>query len=144
MASRPVLYLIDGHALAYRQFFALPVASFSTRAGEPTNATYGFSRVLMDILQTAKPEYIAVTFDQGMSGRDELYGEYKGTREKMPDELRVQLDRIAQVVQAFNMPVLQLEGYEADDVIGTVALQAEAQGRCAYRHRRPGYSTTAH
>lgn len=128
MASRPVLYLIDGHALAYRQFFALPVASFSTRAGEPTNATYGFSRVLMDILQTAKPEYIAVTFDQGMSGRDELYGEYKGTREKMPDELRVQLDRIAQVVQAFNMPVLQLEGYEADDVIGTVALQAEAQG----------------
>lgn len=128
MASRPTLYLIDGHALAYRQFFALPVASFSTRAGEPTNATYGFSRVLLDILQQAKPQYIAVTFDQGMSGRDELYGEYKGTREKMPDELRVQLDRIAQVVQAFNMPVLQLEGYEADDVIGTVALQAEAQG----------------
>jgi DNA polymerase-1 len=123
-----MFYIIDGHALAYRQFFALPVASFSTRAGEPTNAVYGFARTLLDILQKEKPEYIAVSFDEGLSGRDELYGEYKGTREKMPDELRTQIERIQQMVEAFNMPVLKKEGYEADDMIGSVVGLAEAQG----------------
>lgn len=128
MASRPMFFIIDGHALAYRQFFALPVASFSTRAGDPTNAVYGFARTLLDILQKDKPDYIAVSFDQGLSGRDQLYGEYKGTREKMPDELRTQLDRIVEMVSAFNMPLLMKEGYEADDVIGSVVGQAEAEG----------------
>jgi DNA polymerase-1 len=120
-----MFYLIDGHALAYRQFFALPVASFNTRAGEPTNATYGFARTLLDILQREKPQYIAVSFDRGLSGRGELFGEYKGTREKMPGELIVQMERIEQLVTAFNMPVLALEGYEADDMIGTVVGQPE-------------------
>ena len=83
MASRPTFVLIDGHALAYRQYFALPVNSFTTRAGEPTNAVYGFARTLLDILQQTRPEYIAVSFDQGLSGRDVLYPEYKGTREKV-------------------------------------------------------------
>jgi DNA polymerase-1 len=123
-----MFYIIDGHALAYRQFFALPVASFSTRAGEPTNAVYGFARTLLDIMERNKPEYIAVSFDQGLSGRDELYGEYKGTREKMPGELATQIERIVQLVRAFNMPVLEKEGCEADDVIGSVVGQAEAQG----------------
>ncbi|MBA3874841.1 MAG: DNA polymerase I, partial [Anaerolineae bacterium] len=126
MASRPMFYVIDGYALAYRQFFALPLAGFSTRSGEPTNAVYGFARTLLDIMQKHKPEYIAVSFDKGLSGRDVLYSEYKGTREKMPPELRLQLERIAQLVEAFNMPLLAMEGYEADDVIGTVAPQAEA------------------
>ncbi len=128
MASRPMFYVIDGYALAYRQFFALPVAGFSTRSGEPTNAVYGFARTLLDIMQKHKPEYIAVSFDRGLSGRDVLYSEYKGTREKMPGELRQQLERIAQLVEAFNMPLLAMDGYEADDVIGTIAPQAEAQG----------------
>ncbi len=128
MAPRPMFYLIDGHALAYRQFFALPVNSFSTRAGLPTNAVFGFARTLLDILQRDEPHYIAVSFDRGLSGRDELYEEYKGTREKMPDDLRQQLDWIERMVAAFNMPILALEGYEADDVIGTVAPQIEAQG----------------
>src|SRR5262249_48906851 len=128
MASRPMLYLIDGHALAYRQFFALPLASFSTRAGEPTNATFGFSRTLLDILQKDRPKYLAVSFDMGLSGPDQLYSEYKGTREKMPSELDRQLDRIQELVEAFNIPVLAKEGYEADDVIGTVVPQAEADG----------------
>ncbi len=128
MASRPMFYVIDGYALAYRQFFALPLAGFSTRSGEPTNAVYGFSRTLLDIMQKHKPEYIAVSFDRGLSGRDVLYSEYKGTREKMPGELRQQLERIAQLVEAFNMPLLAMDGYEADDVIGTIAPQAEAQG----------------
>lgn len=128
MSERPMFYLIDGHALAYRQFFGLPVAGFTTRAGEPTNATYGFARLLLDILQHDCPQYLAVSFDMGLSGRDELYGEYKGTREKMPEELQIQMKRIDQLVKAFNVPVLALEGYEADDVIGTVVGQAEAQG----------------
>jgi DNA polymerase-1 len=128
MPSRPSFFIIDGHALAYRQFFALPVASFSTRAGEPTNAVYGFARTLLDILQKDKPDYIAVSFDAGLSGRDQLYGEYKGTRDKMPGELETQIERIIKLVEAFNMPVLSKEGYEADDVIGTVVGQAEAEG----------------
>jgi DNA polymerase-1 len=128
MASRPMFYIIDGHALAYRQFFALPVASFSTRAGEPTNAVYGFARTLLDILSKDKPEYIAVSFDQGLSGRDVLYSDYKGTREKMPGELSSQLNYIVQLVSAFNMPILEKDGFEADDVIGSVVGQAEAQG----------------
>lgn len=128
MATRSMFYIIDGHALAYRQFFALPVASFNTRAGEPTNAVYGFARTLLDILQRDKPAYIAVSFDKGLSGREDLYAEYKGTREKMPGELQTQMERIFQLVEAFNMPQLAVEGYEADDVIGTIAPQAEVAG----------------
>ncbi len=124
---RPTLVLIDGHALAYRMFFALPVQSFHTREGEPTNAVYGFARALLDLLDE-KPDYIAVVFDQGLSGRAEKYADYKGTREKMPDDLRIQLDRIRELVQAFNIPIIEQDGYEADDVIGTIARQAEAQG----------------
>jgi DNA polymerase-1 len=124
--SRPILVLIDGHALAYRQFFALQSAQFATKSGEPTNATYGVARTLLDILEE-KPDYLAITFDQGMSGREELYPAYKGHRERMPDDMRIQLDRIRELVTAFNIPILELEGYEADDVIGSVAPQAEAQ-----------------
>ena len=127
MSPRPLLYLIDGHAVAYRQYFALPAAGFSTRSGEPTNATFGFTRILLDILQKEKPHYLAVSFDRGLSGREQLYSEYKGTREKMPDELQMQLDRIADVVAAFNIPILAYDGFEADDVIGTIARQAEEQ-----------------
>jgi DNA polymerase-1 len=125
--SRPTLVLIDGHALAYRMFFALPVQGFQTKAGEPTNAVYGFARTLLDLLDE-RPAYLAVSFDQGLSGRGDLYPDYKGTREKMPDDLRLQLNRIRDLVAAFNVPILELEGYEADDVIGSVAPQAEAQG----------------
>lgn len=123
----PRMVLIDGHAVAYRQFFALPPESMTTKSGEPTNAVFGFTRVLLDILQKEKPDYLAVSFDMGLSGRDELYGEYKGTREKMPDELSLQLGFIDKVVRAFNIPVLAMEGYEADDIIGTVTLQTEAE-----------------
>ncbi len=125
--SRPTLVLIDGHALAYRMFFALPLQGFQTKAGEPTNAVYGFARTLLDLLDE-RPDYLAVSFDQGLSGRGDLYPDYKGTREKMPDDLRLQLNRIRDLVTAFNIPILELDGYEADDVIGSVAPQAEAQG----------------
>lgn len=125
---RQRMVLIDGHAVAYRQFFALPVESMSTKTGEPTNAVFGFTRILLDILQKEKPDYLAVSFDMGLSGRDTQFADYKGTREKMPEELRSQLQKIDQVVRAFNIPVLALEGYEADDVIGTVTVHTEAQG----------------
>lgn len=128
MSDRPLFYVVDGHALAYRQFFGLPLRQFSTSAGEPTNAVYGFTRSIMDIIQKAQPQYLAVSFDMGLSGRDQLLDAYKGTRAKMPAELIPQLERINQVVQTFNIPVLALEGYEADDIIGTAALQAEQRG----------------
>lgn len=124
--STKKLVLIDGHALAYRMFFALPLEAFTTKEGEPTNATYGFTRTLMElILADNPPEYLAVSFDLGRTFRDDLFEAYKGTREKMPDELRVQIERIREVVQALNIPVLELENYEADDVLGTIAQQAK-------------------
>jgi DNA polymerase-1 len=127
-AERPTLIMIDGHALAYRQFFALPVEAFTTRQGEPTNATFGFSRTLLDILEKDTPEYLLVTFDRGLSGRAELYPDYKGTRDKMPDELRTQLERIHEIVTAFNIPILEVDGFEADDLLGTLAVQAVEAG----------------
>lgn len=120
------LVLIDGHALAYRVFFALPLEAFTTKDGEPTNATYGFTRTLLELIfANDPPEYLAVSFDVGATFRDELYTEYKGTREKMPNELRLQIERIREVVAAFNIPILELDGFEADDVLGTVARQAK-------------------
>lgn len=123
MSTPPLLYLIDGHAVAYRQYFALRSPNFATSKGIPTNATFGFTRLLLDILQKERPDYLAVSFDMGLSGRDTLYPDYKGTREKMDDDLRQQIDWIIEVVRAFNIPVLALEGYEADDVIGTAVAQ---------------------
>lgn len=123
------LVLIDGHALAYRMFFALPLDSFTTKSGEPTNATYGFVRTLLDLIFAANPpEYLAVSFDVGATFRDEWFSEYKGTRDKMPDELAHQIDRIKEVVQALNIPIMELDGYEADDVLGTIARQSKTFG----------------
>ncbi|MGH2538069.1 MAG: DNA polymerase I [Candidatus Promineifilaceae bacterium] len=122
------LVLIDGHALAYRVYYALDAAHFTTKSGEPTNATYGFARTLLDLLLApSPPAYLAVSFDVGATFRDELFPEYKGTREKMPPELALQIERIREVVRAFNIPILELGGFEADDVLGTIARQAKGQ-----------------
>lgn len=122
------LVLIDGHALAYRAFYALPLESFATRDGEPTNATYGFTATLLNILQEAQPDHIAVCFDAGLSGRDVIFPEYKGHRERMPDEMRAQMDRIRQVVETLGIPIFEEAGTEADDLLGTLAKQAAEQG----------------
>ena len=129
----PTLYLIDGHALAYRMYFALTAGGggsqrWQTSKGEPTAGIYGFARELLRILEQEQPEYIAVAFDVGKTFRDELFPEYKATREKMPDDLRPQLERIRQMVDAFNIPRLEMEGYEADDVLGSVSRIANEQG----------------
>lgn len=128
----PTFYLIDGHALAYRMYFALTAGSstqrWQTSKGEPTAGIYGFARELLRILEQEKPEYLAVAFDTGKTFRDNIFPEYKGTRAKMPDDLRAQIERIRQLVDAFNIPRLEMEGYEADDVLGSVALLANEQG----------------
>ena len=128
----PTLYLIDGHALAYRMYFALTAGGGSQRwqnsKGEPTAGIYGFARELVRVLEQERPEYFAVAFDVGKTFRDEIYPEYKATREKMPDDLRSQLERIREMVGAFNIPRLEMEGYEADDVLGSIAKKAAEQG----------------
>ncbi len=127
----PILYLIDGHALAYRTYFALTVSGgdrWHTQAGEPTAGVYGFASVLLRLLTEERPEYLAVAFDTGKTFRDDLFPEYKATRAKMPDDLQIQMSRIRQLVDAFHFPRLEKEGFEADDVLGSIARQAAAQG----------------
>ncbi|MBV6450051.1 MAG: DNA polymerase I [Anaerolineales bacterium] len=128
----PTLYLIDGHALAYRMYFALTAVGGSQRwqtsKGEPTAGIYGFARELLRIIEQEQPEYLAVAFDVGKTFRDQIFPDYKGTRDKMPDDLRPQIARIREMVDAFNIPRLELEGYEADDVLGSVARIAAEQG----------------
>ncbi|MBN2045013.1 MAG: DNA polymerase I [Anaerolineales bacterium] len=125
------LYLLDGYALAYRTYFALsgPGASrWMTSKGEPTAGVFGFASVLLRILEQEKPDYLAVAFDVGKTFRDDLFPDYKATREKMPDDLRVQINRIRQLVDAFNIPRLEVQGYEADDVLGSAARAAVDAG----------------
>ena len=129
----PTLYLIDGHALAYRTYFALTAAApngdrWRTASGEPTAGVYGFASVLMRILEQEQPEYLAVAFDTGRTFRDDFYPAYKATRAKMPDDLRPQIERIRQLIDAFGIPRLEIDGYEADDVLGSVARQVASQG----------------
>ncbi len=127
------LYLVDGHALAYRTYFALTRGSsgaerWMTREGEPTAGVYGFASVLLRILEQERPDYLVVVFDTGRTFRDDLFPDYKGTREKMPDDLVSQIDRVRQLVDVFNIPRLEVEGYEADDVLGSLAKKAAEQG----------------
>ena len=125
--QQQTLVLIDGHALAYRAFFGMP-ATFSTSEGEPTHAVYGFTNMILAVWKEYDPDYFIVTFDRGDTFRHNMYADYKATREKMPDDLRTQIERIEQLVKAFNMPVFTKENYEADDLLGTLANQAAARG----------------
>jgi DNA polymerase-1 len=99
-----------------------------TSSGEPTAGVFGFTSVLLRILEQEQPDYLAVAFDVGRTFRDDIYPEYKATREKMPDDLRPQIERMRQLVDAFNIPRLEMEGYEADDVLGSVAHHAVEHG----------------
>ncbi len=128
MEAREVLYLIDGHALAYRSYFALQRGGFTTSSGESTGAVYGFSRTLLDVVEHHQPKYLAVTFDEGLSAREEIYPDYKATRIKMPEDLSSQIERIRDLVEAFNIPRLTMPNMEADDILGTISRQAVEQG----------------
>jgi DNA polymerase-1 len=118
------LFLIDGNAIIHRAYHALP--RFTTKKGELVNAIYGFASMLLNILNNQKPDYIAVSFDRkAKTFRHEEYKDYKATRVKAPDELYEQIPRIKQIVEAFNIPIYEMDGYEADDILGTLAKQAE-------------------
>ncbi len=121
------LVLIDGHALVYRAYFALP-SDMATSRGELTNAVFGFASMLINVLRDEKPAYMAVAFDVGRTFRHEEYKEYKANRAHMPDDLTIQLDRIEQLLQAFDIPAYRVEGYEADDVLAALANQATDKG----------------
>ena len=126
MEKPHVLLLVDGHALVYRAYHAVP-AGFMTSKGEPTNAVFGFTSMLLKALEDVQPDYAAVTFDRSApTFRHVEYADYKATRPRMADELRQQFGRVREVVQAFNIPIFELDGYEADDLLGCLARQAEA------------------
>ena len=125
--TAPTLVLLDGHALFHRSFHAFP-DEMSTTAGEPTNAIYGFTRMLLDVLRIIKPQYLALTFDRPTpTFRHKEYAPYKAHRPSLPDAMRPQFGRIRDVVAAFNIPIYELDNYEADDLLGTLSRQAEAQ-----------------
>lgn len=122
------LFLIDGMAFAFRAYFAIRT-SLTDGEGNPTNALYGFTRVLLKLIRDHEPSHLAVVFDApGKNFRDDLYGEYKATRRETPPDLKVQFPMMHELVRALNIPLLVVPGVEADDVIGTLARQAEAAG----------------
>jgi DNA polymerase-1 len=128
----PRFFLIDGYALIYRAFFALISRPLTTARGENTSAAWGVVNFLQRLLSTHRPEYLGWVHDSGLSFRHERYPAYKATREKLTEELQSDFDtgmeRICQLLEAYRIPILSLKGYEADDVIGTLARQGVAQG----------------
>jgi DNA polymerase-1 len=126
--GEPLLILFDGHALVHRAFHALPLLSAS-KTGEPTGAVYGFVLMLLKVIQDYRPTHLAVAFDRPTPTFRHLeFEEYKAQRPKAPDELVRQIGRVRDVVRAFNIPIFELDGYEADDVLGTISRQASAEG----------------
>jgi DNA polymerase-1 len=121
------LFLIDGNSLAYRAFFALP-ESIGTSDGRPTNAIYGLASMLVKIITEMKPAGVVVAWDAGMSGREKTYDLYKAHRPSRPDLLAEQWPHLMPLVEAFGYPNVKVEGYEADDVIGSLARRAQEQG----------------
>ncbi len=130
-SQRPKLVLVDGHALAYRAYHALP-PDLRTSRGEATNAILGFTQMLLDTLRNHAPQYVVVAFDKGRTFRHEDFAEYKAQRGPMPDDLREQFGRIRQIIEAMGIPIVEQEGYEADDLIGTLAKQAEGEDLDTY------------
>ena len=126
--KRKKLVLIDGHAMVHRAFHAVPEQLISS-SGEHVNATFGFTSMLMKALVEEKPDYIAMTFDRpAPTFRHQQFAEYKAQRPSLPDNMRPQFKRIREMVQAFGIPIYEKDGYEADDVLGTLAVQATQQG----------------
>ncbi len=124
--KRKILILLDGNAIIHRAYHALP--PLVTKKGELVNAVYGFASTLLSVLDKFKPDYIAASFDLAApTFRHKQFKEYKATRMKAPDELYNQIDRVKEITRAFNVPIYEKEGFEADDVIGTIARQAKGK-----------------
>src|SRR5205814_7140969 len=127
--ATPRLLLLDGHSLAYRAFFALPVENFSTSTGQATNAVFGFTSMLINVLRDERPTHIAVAFDVSRrSFRTERYEEYKAGRSETPTPFLGQVSLVQEVLGALRIPTVEKAGYEADDVIATLACQARDAG----------------
>ena len=126
--TAPRIFLIDAYALIYRAFYAFINRPLTNSRGQNTSAAFGFTNFLIDIRESHQPDYLAVVFDAGTSFREVEYPQYKATREKMPDDLRDSLPWIREIIEGFNDAVVELDGYEADDVIGTLARKARAEG----------------
>ncbi|WP_307815490.1 DNA polymerase I [Streptomyces sp. 7-21] len=128
-SSAPRLLLLDGHSLAYRAFFALPAENFTTAVGQPTNAIYGFTSMLANTLRDEQPTHVAVAFDVSRrTWRSERYAEYKATRSQTPDEFKGQVELIGELLDAMRVRRFAVAGFEADDVIATLADRAAAEG----------------
>ncbi|SCK29454.1 DNA polymerase I [Streptomyces sp. WMMB 714] len=127
--TAPRLLLMDGHSLAYRAFYALPVENFSTSTGQTTNAIYGFTSMLSNTLRDEEPTHFAVAFDVSRkTWRSAEFAEYKANRSKAPDEFKGQVELIGELLDAMKVPRFAVEGFEADDVIATLTTQATAEG----------------
>ena len=126
----PKMLIIDGYALAFRAFYATAHARdvMATSKGEWTNAVYVFVNMMLKAWREQSPDYIVIALDRGKSFRHDQYPEYKANRSKTPDELRTQIGRLEQLIEAFNIPAVYCRGYEADDVIGALTVQATGQG----------------
>jgi DNA polymerase-1 len=124
-----LLLLVDGMALAYRSYFAFISRPLTNSRGENTSAVFGFTNALLQFLNTHNPQYAAVCFDTpAPTFRHKMYKEYKATRQAMPDDMIPQIQIIKDIVRAYSIPQIEMEGYEADDIIGTLAKQAEKKG----------------
>jgi DNA polymerase-1 len=122
------LLLLDGHSLAYRAFYALPVENFSTTTGQPTNAVFGFTSMLINVLRDERPTHVAVAFDVSrQTFRTEQFPEYKANRAKSPEEFKGQVELIKEVLAALDIPVLTADGFEADDIIATLVRRSAGQ-----------------
>ena len=127
----PTLYLIDGNSYIYRAFYA--IKGLSNATGFPTNAIFGFTNMLLKVLREKKPDYFAIVFDSPVpTERHKAYEAYKAHRPAMPDELKLQIQPIKEIINAFNISNIEIEGYEADDVLGTIAKKAEKEGLDVY------------
>ncbi len=128
------LFLLDAFALIYRAYFAFSRTPRINSKGENTSAAFGFTNALLDVLKKEKPTHLAVVFDApgGATNRMEDFADYKANREEMPEDIRNMIEPIKEIIQAFKIPILLKEGYEADDVIGTLAKEAEKQGFMTY------------
>lgn len=127
------LFLLDAYALIYRAYFALSRQPLYNSRGMNTSAVYGFTNTLLDLLESERPTHIAVCFDTAApTHRDELYEAYKAQREAMPEDIEASIPYIKKIINAFRIPVIELDGYEADDIIGTLARQAEQGGYDVY------------
>jgi DNA polymerase-1 len=123
------LFLLDAYALIYRAHFAFTKTPRINSKGINTSVPFGFTNTLLEVLQKQKPSYIGVAFDTAASTfRDEIFKEYKATRQEMPEDIRYGVPKVKEILKGFNIPILELDGFEADDIIGTLAKQAEKQG----------------